>query len=337
MVEHLLHILQKSADSCEELKGIVESERELTTSQLTSKFQCSPIESATALDLFHTERSTRFIVTFGAAMDEMIGGGIPLGKITEFLGEPGCGKTQMCFQLAVDVTIPEEFGGVDGEAVYLDTEGTFVVDRVVDIAVAAHNHLENVAKLTRDNIQTEILSALSLKHMIAAIHYVRCLNHLELLFQVSLLPDFIQEHPKVKLIIIDSIAFPFRQECDDSNVKTRILSDLGQSLLHLASVHHLAVVLTNHVTTRFLQTEDKCLLPALGESWGHSCYNRLLLERTRGSRYATLLKSPYKQSLRVPFQLTADGVRDAPMQAQQEASQFRKENIGFERYSNKRK
>ena len=25
------------------------------------------------------------------------------------------------------------------------------MDRVVDIAVAAHNHLENVAKLTRDN------------------------------------------------------------------------------------------------------------------------------------------------------------------------------------------
>ena len=37
------------------------------------------------------------------------------------------------------------------------------------------------------------------------------------------------------------------------------------------------------------------------------------------------------------FSLQADGVRDAPMQAQQEASQFRKENIGFERYSNKRK
>ena len=28
-------------------------------------------------------------------MDDLLGGGVPLGKITEFAGAPGIGKTQM--------------------------------------------------------------------------------------------------------------------------------------------------------------------------------------------------------------------------------------------------
>ena len=48
-------------------------------------------------------------------------------------------------QLAVDVQIPECFGGVSGETVYVDTEGTFIVDRVKDIATAAVDHCHQMA------------------------------------------------------------------------------------------------------------------------------------------------------------------------------------------------
>lgn len=47
------------------------------------------------------------------------GGGIPLGRITEMCGPPGIGKTQLSIQLAVDVTIPELFGGLGKQAVYI--------------------------------------------------------------------------------------------------------------------------------------------------------------------------------------------------------------------------
>ena len=33
-------------------------------------------------------------MTFSASVDEMLGGGVPLGKITEICGAPGVGKTQ---------------------------------------------------------------------------------------------------------------------------------------------------------------------------------------------------------------------------------------------------
>lgn len=48
-------------------------------------------------------------------------------------------------QLAVDVQIPECFGGVEGEAVFIDTEGSFMVDRVVDLATACIQHLQLIA------------------------------------------------------------------------------------------------------------------------------------------------------------------------------------------------
>lgn len=44
---------------------------------------------------------------------------MPLGRITEMCGPPGIGKTQLGIQLAVDVTIPELFGGLGKQAVYI--------------------------------------------------------------------------------------------------------------------------------------------------------------------------------------------------------------------------
>ena len=34
-------------------------------------------------------------MTFCEGLDDMLGGGVPVGKITEFCGAPGIGKTQM--------------------------------------------------------------------------------------------------------------------------------------------------------------------------------------------------------------------------------------------------
>ena len=120
--------------------------------------------------MLKAEQQLLSIVTFSAQVDEMLGGGVPLGKITEICGAPGVGKTQfrytdihvqpcyfakgtlfevgtwlicrnfssmwyiiiivcvplcMCvhysMQLAVDVRIPELFGGVEGEVVFIGT------------------------------------------------------------------------------------------------------------------------------------------------------------------------------------------------------------------------
>ena len=53
------------------------------------------ISGHTALELLHREQAQGSIVTFCAGIDAMMGGGVALGKVTEFCGGPGLGKTQM--------------------------------------------------------------------------------------------------------------------------------------------------------------------------------------------------------------------------------------------------
>ena len=51
--------------------------------------------SQSAWELLQQEQSLPSIVTFCAKLDEMLGGGIALRKVTEICGAPGIGKTQM--------------------------------------------------------------------------------------------------------------------------------------------------------------------------------------------------------------------------------------------------
>ncbi|XP_073091472.1 DNA repair protein RAD51 homolog 3 isoform X2 [Manis javanica] len=156
-------------------------------------------KKCTALELLEQEHTQSFIITFCSALDNILGGGVPLTKTTEICGAPGVGKTQLCMQLAVDVQIPECFGGVEGEAVFIDTEGSFMVDRVVDLATACIQHLQLIAGTHMGEEHPKALEDFSLENILSHIYYFRCHDYIELLAQVYLLPDFLSEHSKVVL------------------------------------------------------------------------------------------------------------------------------------------
>ena len=55
--------------------------------------------------------------------------------ITEVCGAAGCGKTQLCLQLAVQAMLPTECGGLGGKACYITSgEGAFPVQRLDQLA-----------------------------------------------------------------------------------------------------------------------------------------------------------------------------------------------------------
>ncbi|XP_053131080.1 DNA repair protein RAD51 homolog 3 isoform X3 [Hemicordylus capensis] len=159
----------------------------------------APARKCTALELLEEEQGRCAIVTFCSAVDGILGGGVQLTKITEICGAPGVGKTQLCMQLAVDVQIPECLGGLAGEAVFIDTEGSFMVDRVVDIAAACIQHCQLVAKMHPEEEHHAALQTFSLEEILSRIYYFRCHDHVELLAQLYLLPSFLSEHSKVVL------------------------------------------------------------------------------------------------------------------------------------------
>jgi RAD51-like protein 2 len=62
-------------------------------------------------------------------------------------------------QLCTSVQIPTAFGGYAGEAVYIDTEGSFMAERAQDIADATVAHLKAIARSTAEGAEAEGMRA----------------------------------------------------------------------------------------------------------------------------------------------------------------------------------
>jgi len=132
----------------------------------------------------------------------------------------------------------------------------------------------------------------------------RVYDQTSLLSTMKHLDAFLRLNTKVKLVVVDSIAFPFRQDLSDQTARNRHLSDTAQHFNRLAYDHHLAIVFVNHVTTRFekapdgpgsrsASTSSQRLIPALGELWSHCITNRVMLYwQPNSHRMAALVKSP---------------------------------------------
>ncbi|XP_029994107.1 LOW QUALITY PROTEIN: DNA repair protein RAD51 homolog 3-like [Sphaeramia orbicularis] len=276
--------------------------------------------SFTALELLQKEAELKSIVTFSSQLDAALGGGVPVGKTTEVCGVPGIGKTQLCLQLAVDVQIPECFGGVGGQALFIDTEGSFTVQRLVDLAAAAVRHC---SLLVEDDEQRDAMTMFTVETILSNLFLVRCRDYVELLAEVHLLPDFLSQHPNIRLLVIDSVAFPFRLLFDELSQRTRLLNGLAQRLITTATSHNIAVVMTNQMTTRVQQGGQSQLVPALGDSWGHAATLRLLLQWAGSQRMATLFKSSCHMDTTVQYQITSDGFRDTDQSEQPQSKRPR--------------
>ena len=85
-------------------------------------------------------------------------------------------------------------------------------------------------------------------HLLSGIHVIRAHDQTDLLAAVHYLPYRIQDNNKIKLVIIDSIAFQFRHE-EKGNIKARLLANITQTLNNICFDHGVACVVSNHVTT----------------------------------------------------------------------------------------
>lgn len=291
----------------------------VSTSKYLDGWNRSAVVSAT--DLFKVQTTAKRIITFCSELDGILGGGVCSGQVTEFCGVPGIGKTQLGMQLAVDVQIPVAFGGVGGKAVYVDTEGSFMVDRAADIAAATVNHIRLMAQ-RRPHLAAELEAMdLTVDSMLDGIYYFRIHDSIEQVALVNMLDQFLQVHPEVKVIIIDSITFHFRQDFKDMAHRTRVLTQMAQDLMAVAERHALAVVMMNQVTTKVMDEQDSKLIPALGESWGHAATTRVILYWRDNERYAHVYKSPCLPPSTAHYLVTQDGIRGVrPNPAQERQS-----------------
>lgn len=252
-------------------------------------------------ELIKMRKNVLRLTTGSRALDELLGGGIETQTITEFYGEYGVGKSILCHQLAVNVQLPVGRGGLDGGALYIDTEQTFRPEWILRMA----NHLG----LDPDQVAQRII-------------YSEAYNsdHQILLLEKA---DKVIKENNVRLIIIDSLTAHFRSEYLGREMlaeRQQKLNNHMHKLLRLARAFNAAAVVTNQVMSKPDQFFSVGVEPVGGHVVAHTSHTRVFLRKTSGQvRIARLVSSPYLPEGERVFKITEEGIVDVP-----EDDQFRK-------------
>ena len=226
-------------------------------------------------------------------LDELVGGGLESQTITEFYGEYGAGKSILCHQLAVNAQLPIEQGGLNGGALYVDTENTFRPEWVVRMAGPLGLDPETVGK---NIIYSEAFNS----------------DHQILILEKA---DKIIQENNIKLIIVDSLTAHFRSEYLGREMlaeRQQKLNNHMHRLVRLARAFNAVAVVTNQVMSKPDAFFASGVEPVGGHIVAHTSHTRIFLRRATGGpvRIARLVSSPYLPEGERIFKITEEGIKD---------------------------
>ncbi|MBN1109163.1 MAG: DNA repair and recombination protein RadA [Methanomassiliicoccales archaeon] len=242
--------------------------------------------------ILERRRNLSRLTTSSKAFDELLGHGLESQSIVEFYGEFGSGKTQICFQLAVNATLPAEKGGLDGHVVIIDTENTFRPERIVQMAEALGEDPDEVLK---------------------RIHVARAYNSSHQMLLVEKASEISKIDP-VRLMIVDSLTAHFRAEFVGRGTlaeRQGLLNKHMHELLSFAEVNNAVIAVTNQVSSKPDAFFGDPTRPIGGHVVAHASTYRVYLRKSKGTRrIARLIDSPDRPEAEVVFTVSEEGVRD---------------------------
>lgn len=248
-----------------------------------------------ARELLIEEKKKKHISTGSKKLDEILGGGIRTGELTEIAGPYGVGKTEVVCTLAVNVISQLGMG-----AIIYDTEETLSAIRLYEIAEK------------RGADPDLVLSQLQYRKIPDS---------------DSLILSLENEHQTLKkynvgLLAIDSLVSPFRTEYVGREMlapRQQKINRCIRWLLNNSSTYNFAAVITNQVISSpvplYYQARPEELNPPVGGNIiAHGVNNRLYIRRAHsGGKEAfiiSLIDSSYLARAETPIQITASGVTD---------------------------
>jgi DNA repair protein RadA len=245
----------------------------------------------TATELYKKRLNIERISTGSINLDELLGGGIETGAITEIYGEFGSGKTQICHTTAVLVQQKKEKGGLDGGIIYVDTENTFRPERIVSISKSRNIDYSPV-----------------LENIIVAKAFNS--SHQELIIQEI---GKIIENNNIKLVIIDSAISHFRAEFlgrGTLSERQKKLNKLMHILMRIAETYNIAIIITNQIQSAPDMIFGDPYRPTGGNVMAHSSTYRIYLKKAGKNRIARIVDSPYHPEIEALFSLSEEGISD---------------------------
>lgn len=193
--------------------------------------------------------------TGSKCIDEILGGGVETGTITQIYGESGTGKTSLCLMLTYNTA-------KNHRVAFIDTEGLSG---------------ERINQIFEDK------SVLSKVYIFEAFDFRQQSTAIKELAKLL-------KNEEIRLVVIDSLTALYRSELEDEEKQIKVKRELTSQLtflLGLARKHDLAVVFTNQMFTDVKSGEVK---PIGGPSIDHLSKTIISLERANKERIARLVK-----------------------------------------------
>ena len=236
-------------------------------------------------------------------VDELLGGGIETQSITEVYGEFGSGKSQVTHQMSVNVQLSKENGGLDGGAIFIDTEDTFRPERIDDMIRGLDDEII-AEELERREIEGDPGDEEAMEQLLESfldnIHVAKAFNanHQMLLAEKAL--ELAKEHQEddwpVRLLCVDSLTAHFRAEYVGRGELAERQQKLNKHLHELDKVgnlHNVAVLVTNQVASNPDSYFGDPTQPIGGNILGHKSTFRIYLRKSKADkRIVRLVDAP---------------------------------------------
>ncbi|KAG8122815.1 hypothetical protein E2320_018227, partial [Naja naja] len=199
-------------------------------------------------------------IPYHTSLDKLLDSGIYTGEVTELVGAPSAGKTQVCLIVAANIS-----HNLKQTVLYIDSTGGFTSARLLELLNCLTEDEEEQAEALR---RIQVLRAFDAYKMLDVLQEVRSYMSQQILSTSG----------PVKLLIVDSISAvicPFLGLRQPDGMA--LMMHLAREMKTLAKEFGIAILLTNHVT----RAAGGGFKPALGCSWSFIPNTRLLLEKRK--------------------------------------------------------
>ncbi|PSQ14538.1 DNA repair and recombination protein RadA [Halobacteriales archaeon QS_8_69_73] len=274
----------------------------------------------TGTDVLERREQIGKLETLVPEIDEMLGGGVETQSITEVYGEFGAGKSQVTHQLAVNVQLPADQGGLQGRCVFVDSEDTFRPERVDemvnglpdDVIEATMDEREIDGDPDDDEAMDELVQT-----FLDKIHVAKAFNsdHQILLAEKAqeIATEYENDDYPVRLLCVDSLTAHFRAEYVGRGELANRQQKLNKHLHDIDRVGNLynsAVIVTNQVQSNpdaFFGDPTK---PIGGNILGHKSTFRMYLRKSKqDKRIVKLVDAPNLPDAEGVMRVQSEGLK----------------------------
>lgn len=239
--------------------------------------------------LLEKEKQREIIQTGSRSFNELLGGGVRFGKVTEVYGEPTTGKTQLGLSLIINLHKLNN----NYKTIMIDTEDSFEPSRLKELS-ELHNLdsdflLKNVIAAKTNNIQNQVMAIKQSLQMIST-------------------------DPTIKLVIIDSISNNLRKELRSKKElceRQGTLAGMVKMLSDIASEKGVAVYITNQVCKDPTDNTINAIKPIGGSLLSHFSHYRIYLRQGKKElKIAELVDSSHLANDQCVYVISRKGILD---------------------------